>query len=339
MEKELRIVKSPSALSPAWDELAVSLFQKRAFLNHLHRFNPCNQRYYELHQNDIIVSGAVVYTLRTDLFTFSGIKSPMKMRVIGLPVSVATESVIGSPEHYACLLEGIVGKENGLILGINFMQHHSLPFKARWTRTLPTVVMPLHASTFEAYLQSLRHPYRRHILNVQKRFAGVTKVTNNCRFFTPAHYDQYLQIMRRTKTKLETLSFECFSHLPANFRLTTYFTGNQMLCWHIVCRANNTLIFYFGGMNYALNKQYASYQNLLLDILLLAIEEGCRTVEFGQTAETAKQYLGGELSERALFLYHRNPVISGFIKLFKPLIGYRRPPMEYRVFKKIQIPE
>ncbi len=336
MEKEIRIVENPSALSPAWDELTVSLFQKRAFLNHLHRFNPCNQRYYELHQNGIIVSGAVVYTLRTHLFSFSGIKSPVKMHVIGLPVSVATEPVIGSPEHYACLLEGIVGKENGLILGINFAQHHSLPFKACWTRTLPTVVMPLHASAFGAYLQSLRHPYRRRILNVQKRFAGVAQVTTDCKFFTPAHYDQYLQIMRRTKTKLETLSFESFSQLPAKFRLITYFAGNQMLCWNIVCRDSNTLTFYFGGMNYSLKKQYASYQNLLLGILLLAIEEGCRNVEFGQTAETAKQYLGGELSERFLFLYHRNPVISGFIKLFKPLIVYRRPPMEYRVFKKIQ---
>lgn len=339
MEKELRIVESPSTLSLAWDKLAVSLFQKRAFLNHLHRFNPCNQRYYELHQNGIIVSGAVVYTLMTHLFTFSGIKSLMKMHVIGLPVSVATEPVIGSPKHYACLLEGIVGKENGLILGINFAQQHPLPFRARWTRTLPAVVMPLHASTFEAYLQSLRHPYRRRILNLQKRFAGVNKVTTNCRFFTPVHYDLYLQIMRRTKTKLETLSFESFCHLPENFRLNTYFAGNQMLCWHIVCRDSDTLIFYFGGMNYSLNKQYGSYNNLLLGILQMGIEEGCSTVEFGQTAETAKQYLGGELRERVLFLYHRNPVISGFIKLCKPLIVYRRPPMEYHVFKKTQILE
>jgi len=337
MQKTIRIVDSPSSLNSAWDDLANFYFQKREFLFHLHRYNHCKQSYYELYYNGILVSGAVVYTLVIDLFTFSGIKSPVSMRVIGLPASIACEPLIGDPHTFGFLLQEIIRTERGFIVGINFLRDYLSSKKVVALRTLPTVILKPEAVDMAAYGKALRHPYRRRMRRVQERFNGVCAVRSDCSGFSEAHYALYLQIMDRTRTKLETLSFECFRNLPANFLLTTYYDGSKMLCWHVVCLDGDVLFFFFGGMSYSLQQRYASYYNSLFGILSLALEKGYKEIDFGQTAETAKMYLGGMLSERRLFLYHRNPLILLLIRLFRRFIGYRRYTAGYKVFKNRDI--
>lgn len=56
-------------------------------------------------------------------------------------------------------------------------------------------------------------------------------------------------------------------------------------------------------------------------------------IDFGQTAEIAKTRLGGTLSERRMFLYHKNPMILGLLKLFGNLITYSKTNEKCQVFK------
>lgn len=332
MEKIVKKNSSPENLNFNWDNLADFYFQKKEFLIHLHKNNTCSQRYYELYRGKTLIAGTIVYTLKIDILTFANIPSPLKLQVIGLPVSVATPPIIGDSEEFEYLLSEILKLESGIILGINFMKDY-LQDKVLNLRTLPTVILTSVGNSIDSYENSLRHTYRRRMHRIREKFAGVTSFISDCSAFNVRHYALYIEIMKKTKTKLETLSFNAFKNLPVNFRLTSYYIDNKMLCWHIVCKDSNMLFFFFGGMDYSLRDQFQSYYNNLFGILSAAIELNYRRIDFGQTAEIAKTRLGGTLSERRMFLYHRNPIVLGILKLFGNLITYSKINENHQVFK------
>jgi hypothetical protein len=156
-------------------------------------------------------------------------------------------------------------------------------------------------------------------------FDHTDEVRTKCNVFTEQHYRLYMQIMRQTKNKLETLSLDFFKQLPDHFYLTSYYHRSQLLCWHINCRDDEQLFFFFGGHDYQLLSNYHSYFNNLYGILKEAIEDGFSRIDFGQTAETAKMKTGGRMEEKRLFLYHRNVLLRAILRFCKPLITYKPP--------------
>jgi hypothetical protein len=332
MERVIKKYNSPENLNNNWDNLADFYFQKREFLSHLHKYNPCSQRYYELYRNDNFVAGTIVYTLKIDILTFANIPSPFKVQVIGIPVSVASPPIIGDSGEYEYFLSEIIKTEPGIILGLNFVEDY-LKGKVLNLRTLPTIILKLKNDSMVSYENSLRHPYRRRIKRIREKFSNVTSVTSDCSVYNEEHYSLYLQIMKKTTTKLETLSLNLFKYLPANFQLTTYYSDKKMICWHVVCKDNDVLFFFFGGMNYSFCDKFHTYNNNLLGIVSLAIDNNYREIDFGQTAEIAKTRLGGLPSERRMFFYHRNHIIFGILRLLRNLINYSKTFKKPNVFK------
>lgn len=334
MERRVEISESPESIGCEWDLIADNYFQKREFLIHLQRYNPCSQRYYMLYDGNKLIAGAIIYTFKVNLFTFLHIPSPLKMRVIGLPVSVATPPVIGQPAGFSYLLTHILENEKGFILGLNMMDDY-LTDRVLNMRTLPTFIIRNNFSDLKSYENSLRHNYRRRLHIFRKNFRDVRTETTDCSLFNGEHYRLYIEIMKRTKTKLETVQLELFRNLPSNFALTTYYHAKDMLCWHITCHDSKSLIFFFGGMDYKLRGQYQSYQNNLFGILTEAIERKCDFLDLGQTAETAKVRLGGIREERKMFLYHRNPLIFNAFRPFRRFLTYSNYVEDCKVFKSI----
>lgn len=332
MEKEIKRISSPDGINSDWDNLADFYFQKKEFLTYLHKYNPCSQRYYELYSCNKLTAATVVFTIKFNILTFVNIPSPLKVQIIGLPVSVASPPVIGDSREFEYLLSEIVRMESGLIFGINFPVDY-LQDKVVNMRSLPTIILNLKSKNFNGYENTLRHDYRRRIHRIKEKFAGVEPVITSCSEFTEEHYALYVQIMKRTTTKVETLSYEAFKNLPLNFRLTTYYIDNKMLCWHIVCKDKELMFFYFGGMNYSLRDKYQSYNNNLIGIVEDAFEMNYGTIDLGQTAEIAKTRLGGEMIDRRMFFYHKNPVILGLLKIFRNVIAYTRTNDKHHVFK------
>jgi hypothetical protein len=332
MERIIKRISTPEKLNANWNKLADFYFQKKEFLTHLHKYNPCTQRYYELYCNNKFVAGTVVYTLKVDIFTFANIPSPFKFQIIGLPASIATPPMIGDSGEFEYFLSELIQLESGLILGINFLEDH-LQNKVLNMRTLPTFILNLECDKVESYENTLRHSYRRRIHKIRNKFTGITSVTSDCSLFNEEHYDLYLEIMKKTKTKLETLSFKLFRYLPPNFLLTTYYDDKKMLCWHIICKDINVLFFFFGGMNYLYRDQFQSYNNNLLGIIGAAYDYKYNMIDFGQTAEVAKTRLGATLSERRMFVYHKNPLISGLLKLLRNIMSYSTTNEKCHVFK------
>lgn len=332
MNKIIKKISTPDNLNPGWDSMCECYFQKSEFLTHLHKHNPCGQRYYELYVYGIFTAATIVYTIRMNILTFSNIKSPFKVQLIGIPASVAAPPMIGNPNEFEYFLGELIKTEPGIILGLNFTEDF-LKDKVVNLRTLPTIYLKTGGGSFEDYEQSLRHDYRRRLRRISSKFSGTETVTTGCSEFTRNHYELYLNIMKKTTTKLETLPFNAFKYLPSNFELTTYYGNGKMLCWHITCKDKDMMIFFFGGMNYKFRDIYQSYNNNLLGIIKEAIGYNYDMLEFGQTAEIAKTRFGGTLSERRMFFYHRNPVIFLILRILKGLMNYSKTYPQPRVFR------
>lgn len=320
-------------LPPDWDDRAELIFQKRAFLEHAEAFNLCSQRYYLAWEGDELVAGAVVYTLTVSIFTFSRINSPVRMTVIGLPASVSAPGVFGkSDEQQIQLVTEILQLEHGLILGLNF--HPELRFgKAVHMNMLPSVGIDLGFEDFSEYKARLRAPYRRRVNRILEKFGAVKQVESSCGAYTDEHHQLYLQILKKTPSKLEVLKREFFANLPGEFTLTSYYHEDSLLCWHITASDNGTLFFFFGGHDYNRLQEFHSYFNNLFGILREGIQGRYTMIEFGQTAEIAKMKVGGYPIPKAMFIYFRNPVLNSLLRVFQPLITYRAPLPAFNAFR------
>jgi hypothetical protein len=332
MNLSIKIAATPEELCDDWDVRADSYYLTKSFLRHLQTYNPCNQRYYELYEDDKFVAGTIAYTLKVNLFTFSKLSLAVQMQVIGIPLSIASVPFTGDPGQLNYLLSKILEVEKGLVLGLNFPKDYCSE-KVTNMRMLPTIVMNTHFADYNSYLNKLRYPYRRRSNNHEKKFKEVKSIESSCFEFGPDHHKLYLEIMKKSKTKLEVLSLEFFKNLPDNFILTTHYIKTTMLAWQVCTKDKEKLYFMFGGMDYTYRDSYNSYFNNLLSVLKYAIRNNYSEVDFGQTSELAKLRLGGYLSERRMFIYHRNKLLNTIFYILKPIIQYKGGDKVTNVFK------
>lgn len=316
-----------------WDSLTADYFQTAGFIEHLQKYNFCNQRYYLLYESDILKAGAIVYTLPVNLLTFSNKELKIKMNVIGIAASVDSSGIIGDPLYFDQLVAEILSREKGIILCLNYNGEISVPGIVK-LQTLPTVIFKHDFNNYETYLRSMRHHYRRRMVQAAAKFSNVETITGSCLAFSDEHYKLYLNILLRSKTKLETLSSDFFKNLNSDFTLTSYYTKDKvLLTWHITCSYREVYSFLFGGINYEIRDEFEGYYNNLLGIIREAIEKGFKTVNLGQTAEIPKMRVGGKLVSKRLFLYHHNSLIQLLLKLFRPMLEYKQKSKPLNVFK------
>jgi hypothetical protein len=254
------------------------------------------------------------------------------MNVIGIPASVDSSGLIGHEAYYDILVNHILSKEKGLVLCLNY---NSLLENAKIVQleTLPTLIFYNRFPTFEKYITELRHTYRRRVKLAIERFKKIRKEQTQCSLFTETHYQLYLAIMKRTKTKLEILSFDFFSKLPDDFILTSYYAEKNLITWHITCTFKNVYSFLFGGIDYELRDTYEAYYNNLLGIICEGIEKGSSILNLGQTAELPKMRVGGQMIKKRMFIYHNNWLLRLLFTLFRNQLGYKAKQSNLKVFK------
>ncbi len=333
MTKHLLKINKAADLPDAWDTLADCYFQKIVFFKYTEKYNACDQRYYLLYDDDIIVAGACVYTITLDLLTFLQVKSPMKMQIVGIPATVSPKGIIGDDKSIELLLKEIFKVERGLLVGMNLEPELDCT-PAIAIKTMPTIILKHQLKNKNEYPSALRTDYRRRLKKVESKFNGVEITKADCSIFDEELYNLYEQIYDRSKSKMEKLSLPFFKNLPDKFKLTVYSKNNQYLAWHITLKDNDVIYFFFGGTNYPLNKKYNSYFNNIAGLVKVAYDDTeCKVIELGQTAEIPKTRLGGKVYSLNLFLYHRNQVIKFLLSVFKPLLQYNRKIPETHVFK------
>ena len=335
LNKQIKIEKL-SSIEPIkflWDSLVTDYFQTNNFSLHLEKFNKCNQRYYVLYENAILKSAAILYTLPVNVLTFSKKNLSIKMNVIGVSASVDSSGLIGNPLYFEKLINYIFENETGFILCLNHESNINIKTLIQ-LNTLPTIIFKHDFKDFKTYLGNMRHHYRRRVVHAMNKFDGITRMSELCNVFTDEHYKLYLNIMTKSKTKLEILSAEFFKNLPENFMLTSYYsTKGVLLTWHITCEYQNTYSFLFGGINYELRDEYDAYYNNLIGIIQEGIEKGYKTINLGQTAEIPKMRVGGLQVSKKMFIYHKNSIIRLIFKIFSKQLEYKTNSESLTVFK------
>jgi hypothetical protein len=325
-----------SSLEPVkslWDSVVTDYFQTYAFTCHLEKFNNCSQRYYVLYENEVLKSGAIMYTLPVNILTFSKKSLSVKMNVIGVAASVDSSGLIGDQKYFDKLINHILENEKGIILCLNYDSKINNKYLIQ-LNALPTIIFKHNFVDFKSYLENMRHHYRRRIIHSINKFEEVIRTSESCNLFTGGHYQLYLYIMARSKTKLEILSIDFFRNLSDNFMLTSYYnTKNELLIWHITCEFQNKYSFLFGGINYEKRDEFDAYYNNLIGIINEGIDKGCKTINLGQTAEVPKMRVGGERISKRMFLYHRNLMIRGLFKIFSKQLEYKCNSETLKVFK------
>lgn len=322
--------KSAAELPEVWDTHTESYFQTREFLLYTENYNPCGQTYYIYHDNGLFISGAVLYSLPIDLFTFLGIKSPIKMRICGIPCSVSASGLLGNTVKE--LIAEINHREKGFKLFLNLT---SLPESGgAGGTTFPSVMMDFPYPSIAEYEKALRNDYRRRFHKTQAALKMIRSEISNCSDFGEPEYNLYREVLKRSKGKLETLSQEFFTHLPEKFRLTRFFTTpGKLIGWNITVKHQSTLYFFLGGIDYRFNRQYSTYFNLLYNIISQAAELKVEKIDFGQTAEEPKIRTGGKIDQKYMIGFHSNPLVQTGLKLFKGFLEYKPPKVRHCVFK------
>jgi len=329
---EIAAAHSAADLPELWDRLATDYFQTREFLAHSEKYNPCNQRYYLLLQGGILVTGLVIYTLRIDLFTYLSIPSPFRMHIVGIPCSVSSAGIVGSYPQLPTLLGHVKENEKGLLLVLN-LNSPILVTDFINGRTLPTVMLEERFGSWEDYTQSIRSDYRRRMKRLSGSFSEVKITHETCASFDAQMYRLYLDVLKRSKGKLETLSMEFFQQLPANFHLTYCSHQGNLIGWFITAAFHEKAYFFMGGIDYKQNELHHTYLNILVEILRETIEAKASSLDLGQTAEVPKIRLGGKIMEKYMLGYHSNRVIRRLLAMGKGLLEYRSVFPESHVFK------
>jgi len=189
--------------------------------------------------------------------------------------------------------------------------------------------------SWEDYLSSLKSAYRRRIKLLTASFETIRKRPIPCSQFDDKMYGQYIEVLRRSKGKLETLSFGFFQNLPPEFELTAFYHAEVLTGWMITVSFRKKLYFFLGGIDYTLNRQYHTYFNILAEIIKEGIEMKASVIDLGQTAEIPKIRLGGKPVEKSMLGYHSNPLIRQFLKMGRRLLEYPVKVNENHVFKEI----
>lgn len=332
MKSELIKYTSVCSIPDSWNALSGNDFQKKDFLAYAEKNNFCNQRYYIMQRKETVYAGLICYTLKVDLFTFGKLSVPVKMNIIGIPVSVSASGIIGELPYQKKLLKQVLKKEKGLTVCLNLPKKFTLE-NYKIVNTLPTLELNHNFNSWKDYYQNLRSDYRRRVKRAIRQFENVRETSTSCTKFTSQHYRLYLNIMQKTPTKLEILSFEYFKCLPEIFVLNSYYDKDKLLCWNIVCESPEQLFFFFGGLNYQKRDEFNSYYNNLIAILKHAFAKNYKSIELGQTADIPKNRVGARQVSKKMFLSHSRKFICFLLQKFAFLLEYRKQYPKLHVFK------
>ena len=216
--------------------------------------------------------------------------------------------------------------------------------------------MEIRWKSLESYLASMRHPYRRAIVRslnkldpskplVQTLSALRTHsdrpvlVLADSTVCPPKQfYRLYLNVMRRTKVKLEILneSFfqNIFSNMNGDLELLAVMKGRQVLAAALLGFSREIMVFLFAGLDYSERDEYDAYFNLIYGIVSRAIERKCTCLDLGQTPYWVKQRIGGVSSPVYFYLRAERWYLHCCLKVLHPFLFPEKRLQPIHVFRE-----
>jgi predicted N-acyltransferase len=225
--------------------------------------------------------------------------------------------------------------------------------------SIPYMSMKINWDSYSAYINSLRHHYRRHILKSLQKIKcerpyiihseeyngntpGIKWVLSDPDWISPQkYYKLYLKVMERTKTKLETLNLAFFEELfkdNENYQLLSLVDRGNILSSALLVDHGETLIFMLVGRENE-KDEYNTYFNLVYGIIAYAIEKKYNKIKLGQTAYWVKQSIGGIAEGQYVYFACTGKLRHWILKslntqIFPPTKLYSVKIFKERIFSK-----
>ncbi len=320
--KKTFLGKRHNSCPPHWDEqTGGNPFLHSAVLNAArHSDTPFS---YVTHRSYICCE----YKTKLNLFTFGGLRLEIPMTVVGLPASLDMPGYNGNIQELIADYQ----KRAGLFLLLNLLPRESLPKGIASGETLGACIFPNRFASFAEYLDCLRSGYRRRAKTALEKGGELQLKRITPREFSDETHRLYLNVLSRSQYPLEMLKKEFFQEIAGE--LYAFYHGDAQVAFFCLSQYGEDLHFLFGGMDYAQRDRFDLYCNMLLAIIRLGIEKGCRSIDFGQTAEDLKCKLGCRIEKRYMAAFSRYRIVNLLLRTLAPLLQYRCQDYSYRVFK------
>ena len=178
---------------------------------------------------------------------------------------------------------------------------------------LPEMVLTLRASwtSYADYLADLPSKYRRRARRARRLFGHLRRrvLTNDEVERHGARIDAlYAGLLARALYVPYRVPPGYFERLkaarPTDVDVLGYFDGDELIGFATLLRDATRSIAHYAAIDPAYNPTHQLYLNLLLDLLELAIEHGCATLNYGRTATTIKSSVGAEPVVQYAFTRH-----------------------------------
>ena len=330
----IEIVKKYKAaeLPEEWDALTKgNIYLRREFLDFIEKSEKDYKPEYYLFYGEGRLDSVFVAHQRKgyNLGMFTKIDIKIKVTLIYLPMCVtASGLVIGK-------LKDVVFRTIRSIKGYKMILNLSetdVPGFANGL-TCPKCILDLDFSSFDDYVGSLRSDYRNRTKKVLRKTESLDiRFIDNKTEFTDELYALYLNVLNKSRVRIETLSKEYFTQ--KDFRIFVCYQGGEPAGFCQLLPDGDELIFEFVGVDYKYNDEMPVYHRMLLEIIRYGIENGFKTVDFGQTADDTKLKLGSRYVPLYAALHSSNPIVNFFCKLLAKKIEYKPITTEFRVFKE-----
>lgn len=243
-------------------------------------------------------------------------RSPRLLRldvlVCGLPVSFGQSNLVVADSSCAAAVLALLAQEMDAIARAEGLRYLCVkefrpsdldvfsglePLGFFRGHSLPAMSMAIPWSSFDEYLASLRHPYRRRIRKSRAKL-DQAPILGGPELVTPKRFHQlYSNVMARAETRLELLNEAFFeqlwSEMGTDLQILAVQQDGEILAAALLMRTGATLRFVLVGLPEVERTEEDVYLNLLYAIVEQAIRQGCRTLVLGQTAYWSKQSIGG----------------------------------------------
>lgn len=332
---EFVIKKYHSILSVGdeWDDLVKdNIYLTKKFVAFMEKVDQCKQEYYMIYNNEKLDGVFMMYhRAKYNLTMFTKFKLMMNIKMMYVPLSVTRPGIAyNNPETLKFALN-YISKMKGPKMVLN-LEEKDLDNSYAVGLTCPKCILYNNFKSFDDYMSSLRSHYRRRYLKAfEKSKALKLYYLSDNKLFSEEMYQCYLNVYNKSRIRVEKLSIDFFR--GDFFKIFVLEHEGKVMGFGQMLENGSELIFEFVGVNYEYNNQFDTYHRILLEITRYGIDNGFKTIDFGQTADESKLKLGCKYTYLYAYLHHSNKLINAIDKKIAHKIEYRPIDIDYNVFK------
>lgn len=179
------------------------------------------------------------------------------------------------------------------------------------------------------YLVHFSKKYRNRAKHILSAGASLTKKRLSCEEinqYADVMHALYMQVFNQAKFKLVHVSKGYFCDLiksaPERFYVDAWFLNDKMLSFACGFCLPEEVEAHYIGFDYALNKEYELYQNILYSYIEHAIEIGKHRINLGRTASEIKTTVGAKPHPLLCYIKPQNTVSK---LVMRPFMQFLQP--------------